>query len=99
MTSLDYHVPTKVRFLSYHLPDDNINELMKHEWIKPDILLMVSDIPFIRGQLISKCPFAFIVWTKIPPKNLTNSALEWVGQICQIFQWYFGPNDDTKRTF
>ena len=25
-----------------------------------------------KGQLISKCPFGFIVWTKIPTKNLTN---------------------------
>ena len=29
-----------------------------------------------KGQLISKCPFGVIVWTKIPMKNLTNSALE-----------------------
>ena len=34
----------------------------------------------IKGQLISKCPFGVIVWTNLPPKNLTNSALEWVGQ-------------------
>ena len=33
-----------------------------------------------KGQVISKCPFAFVVWTKIPPKKLTNSALEWVRQ-------------------
>ena len=25
-----------------------------------------------KGQLISKYPFGFIVWTKIPTKNLTN---------------------------
>ena len=29
-----------------------------------------------KGQLISKRPFGVIVWTKIPTKNLTNSALE-----------------------
>ena len=29
-----------------------------------------------KGQLTSKCPFGVIVWTKIPTKNLTNSALE-----------------------
>ena len=29
-----------------------------------------------KGQLISKCPFGVIVSTKIPRKNLTNSALE-----------------------
>jgi hypothetical protein len=28
-----------------------------------------------KGQLISKCPFDVIVWTTLPPKNLTNSAL------------------------
>ena len=33
-----------------------------------------------KDQLISKCPFGVIFWTKIPPKNLTNSALEWVVQ-------------------
>ena len=26
----------------------------------------------IKGQLISKCPFGVIIWTKIPTKNLTN---------------------------
>ena len=25
-----------------------------------------------KGQLISKCPFGVIIWTKIPKKNLTN---------------------------
>ena len=34
----------------------------------------------VKGQLISKCPFGVIIWTNLPPKNLTNSALEWVGQ-------------------
>ena len=29
-----------------------------------------------KGQLISKCPFGVIVWTKIPTKKLTISALE-----------------------
>ena len=42
-----------------------------------------------KGPLISKCPFAFIVWTKIPPKNLTNSALEWVGQNLSNFSVVF----------
>ena len=27
-----------------------------------------------KGQLISKCPFGVIVWTKIPTKNLIDSA-------------------------
>jgi hypothetical protein len=36
--------------------------------------LMLSDIFFMvrKGQLISKCPFGVIVWTKIQTKNLTN---------------------------
>ena len=34
----------------------------------------------VKGQLISKCLYEIIVWTKIPTKFLTNSALEWVGQ-------------------
>ena len=29
-----------------------------------------------KGQLISKCLFEKIVWTKIPPKNLIDSALK-----------------------
>ena len=29
-------------------------------------------ISFSKGQLISKCLFGVIVWTKIPTKNLTN---------------------------
>jgi hypothetical protein len=33
-------------------------------------------LPMTKGQLISKRPFGVIVWTKIPTKNLTNSALE-----------------------
>ena len=30
-----------------------------------------------KGQLISKCLFEKIVWTKIPPKNLIDSALKY----------------------
>ena len=26
----------------------------------------------VKGQLISKCPFGVIVWTKVPTKKLTN---------------------------
>ena len=42
-----------------------------------------------KGQLISKCLFGFIVWTKISTKNLTNSALEWVGQNLSNFSLVF----------
>ena len=50
-----------------------------------------------KGQLISKCA---IVWTKIPTKKFdkfcpTHSRAESVN----FFRWYFGSNDDTKRTF
>ena len=50
-----------------------------------------------KGHLISKCLLGLIVWTKISTKNLTNSALEWVGQT--LSKWYFGPNDESQRTF
>ena len=33
-----------------------------------------------KGQLISKCLYEVIVWTKIPPKNLMISALALSGQ-------------------
>ena len=33
---------------------------------------MIDDNDLAKGQLISKCPFGVIVWTKIPTKNLTN---------------------------
>ena len=44
-------------------------------------LLLLSDAVFYtaidyKGQLISKCPFGVIVWTKILTKNLTISTLE-----------------------
>ena len=44
---------------------------------------------FDKGQLISKCLFGFIVWTKISTKNLTNSAPEWVGQNLSNFSLVF----------
>ena len=43
----------------------------KHEKKLDDLL-----VP-IKGQLISKCPFEKIVSTKIPPKNLIDSALKY----------------------
>ena len=42
-----------------------------------------------KGQLISKCPFGVIFWTKIPPKNLTNSALPILGQKLSNFSLIF----------
>ena len=32
----------------------------------------IIDYVVVKGQLISKCPFGVIIWTKIPTKNLTN---------------------------
>ena len=32
----------------------------------------IIDYVVVKGQLISKCPFGVIVWTKIPTKNVTN---------------------------
>ena len=54
--------------------------------------------PSDKGQLISKCPFDVIIWTKIPTKKFdpfSNSRVE----IVKFFRWYFGPNDNTKRIF
>ena len=42
--------------------------------------LIVQKLPFVKGQLISKCPFGFIASTKISTEKFENSALEWVGQ-------------------
>merc|ERR1712051_442253 len=33
-------------------------------------------IPNTKGQFISKCPFDFIVWTKLPTKLFLNFCLE-----------------------
>ena len=46
------------------------NFLSKHNRIFVKLEYVVSKID--KGQLISKCPFGVIVWTKIATKNLTN---------------------------
>ena len=38
---------------------------------------------FVKGQVISKCPFGFIVWTKLPTKLFLNFCPE-------IFCTYLG---------
>ena len=67
-------------------------------WIK-----IVTCFGSTKGQLISKCLFEKIVWTKIPTKNLTISALAHNlgarAEIVKFFRWYFGRNDDTQKTF
>ena len=42
-----------------------------------------------KGQLISKCLFEKIVWTKIPPKNLIDSAHKLSGQNLSNFSVVF----------
>ena len=52
-----------------------------------------------KGQLISKCLYEIIVWTKIQTKFFLVSALALSGQKLSNFCWYFGPNEDFKKTF
>ena len=53
-----------------------------------------------KGQLISKCLFDVIVWTKNQRKNFQNFCpIEAKTEILEIFSLVFCPNDDTKKTF
>ena len=52
-----------------------------------------------KGQLISKCLFEKIVWTKIPPKNLIDSALKVCGQNLSNFLVVFWSKQFFKQTF
>ena len=53
-----------------------------------------------KGQLISKCLFGVIVWTKNQRKNYQNFCpIEAKTEILVIFSLVFCPNDDTKKTF
>ena len=68
--------------------------------IKKSDKLKTTFIENPKGQLISKCPFGAIVSTKIPTEKFdkfcpTHSKPEFV----EFFRWYFGQNDETKRTF
>ena len=63
----------------------------------PDIVRF-SIVP--KGQLISKCPFGVIVSTKIPTKQFDKFCPRMGrAELVKFFRWYFGRNDDTKRTF
>ena len=42
-----------------------------------------------KGQLISKCLYEVIFWTKIPTKNLIYSALKVIGQTLSNFLLVF----------
>ena len=53
-----------------------------------------------KGQLISKCLFGVIVWTKNQRKNFQNfCSIEAKTEILVIFSLVFCPNDDTKKTY
>ena len=53
-----------------------------------------------KGQLISKCLFGVIVWTKNQRKNHQNFCpIEAKTEILVIFSLVFCPNNDTKKTF
>ena len=53
-----------------------------------------------KGQLISKCLFGVIVWTKNQRKNYQNFCPSlYRTEILVIFTLVFCPNDDTKKTF
>ena len=54
----------------------------------------------LKGQLLSKCLFDVIVWTKNQRKNYQNFCpIEARTEILVIFTLVFCPNDDTKKTF
>ena len=54
----------------------------------------------VKGQLISKCPFGFIVSTKIPTEKFDKFCPRMGrAEFVKFFRWYFGRNDETKRTF
>ena len=53
-----------------------------------------------KGQLNSKCPFGLIVSTKIPTEKFDKFCPRMGrAEFVKFFRWYFGQNDDTKRTF
>ena len=62
-----------VESVEFILPQiDNFSE----KWTQSKLCYVVGEETASKGQLISKCPFGVILWTKIPTKNLTNSAKE-----------------------
>ena len=56
----------------YSLPLPTIHTIQN----KRSTSMKYFDCP-TKGQLISKCFFEKFVWTKIPPKNLIDSALQY----------------------
>ena len=137
-TKLAKEMPNKIPLgIMYYF----IIEEISHNCIQSSI----TWVELSKGQLISKCPFGVIVWTKIPTKDFDNFCprilksgeinkikalsynttiyiwLYWLfkllktlfstfilwfhhfsnsrAEIVNFFRWYFGRNDDTKRTF
>ena len=68
--------------------------------INQDHVIQNFMVLFAKGQLISKCLFGVIVWTKNQCKNYQNFCpIEAKTEILVIFSLVFCPNDDTKKTF
>ena len=67
-------------------------------WVAERQRLMSAGM--VKGQLISKCLFGVIVWTKNQRKIFQNfCSIEAKTEILVIFSLVFCPNDDTKKTF
>ena len=59
-----------------------------------------TQAPLTKGQLISKCLFGVIVWTKNQQKNYQDFCFSlYRTEILEIFTLVFCPNDNTKKTF
>ena len=51
----------------FEIKQSNLDKLFENP---ENVSITHGDV--VKGQLISKCPFGVIVWTKIPTKKLTN---------------------------
>ena len=59
---------------------------------------LIRQLP--KGQLISKCLFEKIVWTKKPPKNLIDSALKYCrAESIKFFSGFLVQTIFSKRHF
>ena len=63
-------------------------------------VIIDDKLPILKGQLISKCSFGFIVLTKIPTEKFDKFCPRMgKAEFVKVFRWYFGRNDDIKRIF
>ena len=62
--------------------------------------MIISKMNHAKGQLISKCPFGVIVWTKKPTKFF-DKFFPRMGraEFVNFFHWYFGPKMTLKGHF